>query len=291
LTVEIFPKNRPKRPILGKYLDSQRAQLTSTRPKPSRTPPTRTNIGSRAPASPPRCAHYPPLHDVVIPLRLSAMTRPLRSHVAENRSQAERRPGEHLPTRSASVSRRPGKSAGFAGGTVAKSSGGHRVPLTVEIFRQKGPKTAFSPEYLDSQRTCTLTFAAPSLPLPTDSSHHFRARRHLHHSSALQPSPSLPLPARTFTPFQDVFSPLRLNVLPRPLRGLALETVAGPGGGRVGGHLSSRKAFTCGWGYCWVCLGELWLSCAVAGLVVTCLAGKRLPMAGVVAGLALGNCG
>ena len=36
---------------------------------------------------------------------------------------------------------------------------------------------------------------------------------------------------------------------------------------------------------------EPWLGLAVAGLVVTYLAGKRLPVVWVVAGFALGNCG
>ena len=52
LTVELFPQNRPKRPLLPEYLDSERTQLASARPKPSRTPPTRTSIGSPAPAFP-----------------------------------------------------------------------------------------------------------------------------------------------------------------------------------------------------------------------------------------------
>jgi len=40
-----------------------------------------------------------------------------------------------------------------------------------------------------------------------------------------------------------------------------------------------------------VCCGEPWLSQAVLGGVVTCLAGKCLPVAGVVAGFVLGDCG
>jgi len=67
--------------------------------------------------------------------------------------------------------------------------------------------------------------------------------------------------------------------------------VAEPGGGLGSGHLPGQQAFADGSGCCLVCRGEPWLSQAVLGGVVTYLASKRLPVAGVIAWFSAGDRG